>query len=113
MTEIVQVLGTLGVVTVVLGFVKYSLERGNWRRFKRNADRWVSRQVELKHDDQDLSIANDADENTMSYLFEDDVLTVVVERLLSDAGFTPLQTQQLLDMSLLLVRGMAADKFLI
>ena len=31
---------------------------------------------------------------------------------LSDAGFAPLQVQQPLDIALLLVKGMAADKFL-
>ena len=113
MTDIVQILAGLGVVTIALGFAKYSAERRCWRRFKRRANAWVNRQVELKDEAPEQPSADSADIHSDFAVFEKDILTVVVEDMLTDAGFTPLQAQQLLDMSLLLIRGMAADKFLI
>jgi len=109
MTDIAQILAGLGVVTVALAFAKYSAERRCWRRFKRLADGWLNRQVELK----EFRLKQGKTSSSDSSVFEHDVLTVVVEDMLSDAGFAPLHAQQLLEMSLLLVRGMAADKFLI
>jgi hypothetical protein len=112
MTSIVQVLAGLGVVTFVLGVLKYSAERRYWRRFKRRANAWVDRQLELKELAPESPSA-DTEGNPSSFaVFEDDNLTVVVEQMLTDAGFTPFQSQQPLSTSLLLVKGMAADKFL-
>ncbi len=111
MIDIVQILAGLGVVSVALAFAKYAAERRCWRRFKRRANSWVDRQVGLKIWHQEDPNAEVKD--TYLTVFEKDVLIVVVEDMLNDAGFAPLHAQQLLEMSLLLVRGMAADKFLI
>jgi hypothetical protein len=113
MADIVQILTGLGVVTVALAYGKYSAERRCWRRFKRRANGWVDRQVELKGDATHQDVTESDDKPSVSGAFEKDVLTIVVEGMLSDAGFTPLQSQQLLDMSILLVKGIAADKFLV
>jgi hypothetical protein len=113
MTDIVQVLAGLGVVTTVLGILKYSFERRCWRRFKRDANDWIGRKVELKALGYVEPIVGEDGTSFQPPALEDEVLTVVVEDMLSDAGFTPAQTQQLLQMSIVIVKGMAADKFLI
>ena len=112
LTDIAQILGGLGVVTLVLAYAKISSERRCWRRFKRQADIWITRQVEFKEQvpGRPSTTPRRAPEPS---LFRDDILTVVVEEILSDAGFSPLQVQQLLGMSTLIVKGMAADKFLL
>jgi hypothetical protein len=111
MADIVQVLAGLGVVTAVLGCLKYSFERRCWRQFKREANSWVNRQLELKARGFASAVEGDESPPGLTAL-EDDALTVVVEEMLSEAGFTPAQTQQLLKMAVVILRAIAADRFL-
>ena len=113
MTEIVQILGGLGVVTLALAYAKHVAERRSWQRFKQQADDWIVRQVEIKERGTIGPIIRTEGLDSDLPVFHDDVLTLVVEQMLTDSGFSPLQTQQLIGISVLAVKGMAADKFLI
>lgn len=113
MTEIVQILAGLGLVTAALAYAKDFVERRRWDQFKRLIDSWLNRQVESK----EIRPAGTNGETeaipTVLSMYDDESLTIIVEQFLSDVGFTPLQIQQLLRMALLILRGMATDKFLI
>jgi hypothetical protein len=113
MTDIVQILAGLGFVTAALAYAKYQLERLHWQRFKQLADAWISSQVELKVRGPGIAAPVPDEPPEGPSVFRDDVLTIIIEQMLTESGFTPFQTQQLLETALLIVRGMAADRFLI
>jgi hypothetical protein len=113
MADLVQILAGLGLVTAALAYARYYLERHHWDQFKRQAANWLDRQVALKESWPGESDRESEESLTEQRVFQEDSLTVIVEKMLSNAGFTPLQIQQLLPTSLLIVRGMATDKFLI
>jgi hypothetical protein len=111
--DIVQVLAGLGLVTAALGYAKYRLERHHWEQFKGRINIWLDRQVELKERIADESRSEHDGSAATPITLRDDVLTIVIEKMLSDSGFTPLEVQQLFPTALLIVKASAADKFLI
>ena len=113
MTDIVQILAGLGLVTAALAYAKYYVERRHWDQFKRRSNDWLNRQVELKERWSGGTNLESEEPPAELSVFHEETLTVIVEKLLSDVGFAPLQIQQLLGTALLIVRGMAAEKFLI
>ncbi len=113
MADLVQILAGLGLVTAALAYSKYYLERHHWDQFKQQADDWLDRQVALKESWPGGPGRESEEWPTELRVFQEDSLTIIVEKMLSNAGFTPLQIQQLFPTSLLIVRGMATDKFLI
>ena len=113
MADLVQILAGLGLVTAALAYAKYYLERHHWDQFKQQANDWLDRQVALKEGWSGESGRESEEAPAEQRVFQEDSLTIIVEKMLSDAGFTPLQIQQLLGTALLIVRGTATDKFLI
>jgi hypothetical protein len=99
LTDIVQVLAGLGLVTVTLAVAKHFVERRAWRRYKLAVDDWINRLDKLggKHPKE----------------LEEHDWRVECERMLSDANFSPLQVVQLLDAAVIVAKGIAADKGLL
>ena len=96
--DVARILAGFGVVTVLLAYLKHTLERRCWRSFKADVRKWVDRLVEsgMRHP-KELS---------------EDEWKAECERRLSDAGFSPLQVKQLLDVSVVAAKGIAAGKVL-
>jgi len=113
MADLVQILAGLGLVTTALAYVKYYRERHHWDQFKQQANDWLDRQVALKESWPGESIRESEETPAEQTVFQENSLTIVVEKMLSNSGFTPFEIQQLLGTALLIVRGMATDKFLI
>jgi len=97
--EVVGVLSGLGLVTVLLAYLKHLGERRCWRNFKESA-----------HD-----LAGDlrqAGNRHPLFHMEKDEWKAVCERLLSDANFSPIQIQQVLDTAVIVAQGIAANRII-
>jgi hypothetical protein len=96
---VVQVFAGLGLTTALLAFARYYFERRCWRRFKRRVDGWIG-QLEKSGELHPKQL-------------RDHDWRVECERLLSDAYFGPAQVNDLLETSVVVAKGMAADKGLL
>ena len=94
--DVARILAGFGVVTVLLAYLKHTLERRRWRNFKENVDDWVNLLVEsgIRHPNE----------------LSEDEWKAECERMLTDAGFSPLQVKQLLDVGVVVAKGIATDK---
>ncbi len=92
-----QGLAGLGLVTILLAMLKHYVERRAWRRFKTRVGDWLEQLREL--------------ENRHPRELNDDEWRFVCERLLTDVGYSPLVIDQLLEPSVLVAKGVAADTF--
>lgn len=94
---LVQVLAGFGLVTLLLALLKHNAERRAWRRFKARVGEWLEqlREVDSRHPRE----------------LNDNEWRVGCERLLTDVGYSPLAIDQLLETSVLVAKGVAADTF--
>lgn len=97
--DVARILAGFGLVAVFLGYLKHTAERRCWRHFKDSVHDWVDRLVE-------------AQSRHPSEIMEEE-WKVVCERMLTDANFSPLQINQLLDVSVVVAKGIVADKILV
>lgn len=97
--DLAQIFAGLGLVTVLLAVLKRNLERRYWRDFKRRAADWIDRlrDTENRHP-QDLS---------------NDEWTAACERMLTDSKFSPLEIREILDTSVVVAKGIAANQFFV
>ena len=95
LTEIAQVLGGLGLVTVALAYVKHAVERRRWQGFKKRVEHWIDRELE-------------ADRHPRDFTIED--WRIECELRLFDSRFSPIQIEQLLDTAVVVAKGIAASK---
>ena len=96
--DVVAVLSGLGLVTVLLAYLKHSAERKCWRDFKRQADDFAVRFVKA--------------DKRHPYQIDDDEWRAICERMLSDAHFSPMQIPELLDVSVIVTKEIIQDKVL-
>jgi len=94
---IAQILAGFGVVTVLLAVAKWHFERICWRGFKLRVHAWVDRLRET--------------ENRHPRDLGDDQWKAECERMLAESRFSPLAIPGLLDLSVTVARGIAAEKF--
>ncbi len=94
--NLVRVLAGLGLVTVLLAYLKRFAERRCWRNFKKSVHDWVDRFVE-------------SEKRRLSQLSEDE-WQAACEGMLTDANFTPLEIKQVLEIAVVVAKGIAADK---
>lgn len=99
LADLSHALAALGLVTVVLSMLKRSTERRRSRTFKDGMDEWTDglRAAGIRLDQHAL----------------EDELKAECERELYNAGFSPLEIAQILDVSLAVAKGIAVSKFLI
>jgi hypothetical protein len=97
MVDLARILAGFGLITVLLAILKRNAERRCWRNFKMRVDDWVDRLRESgNHHPREL---------------DDDEWKAECERMLTDAKFSPLEINQVLDTAVIVAKGIAADKF--
>ena len=96
MVNLVRILAGLGLVTVLLAYLKRIVERRCWHNYKETVHDWVGRFVE-------------SEDRQLNQLSEDE-WKAVCERMLTDAKFSPLEIRQILDTAVVVAKGIAADK---
>jgi hypothetical protein len=99
LTGLAQAFAGLGLTTVLLAVLKRNLERRFWRDFKRRAGDWIDRLRETENR-RPLDLSND------EWMSE-------CERMLADSKFSPLEIHQILNTSVIVAKGIAADRFLV
>ena len=95
--DLARILAGFGLITVLLAFLKRNAERRCWRKFKVLVGDWIDRLRET--------------ENRHPRELEDDEWKVECERMLTDSKFSPFEINQILDTSVIVAKGIAADKF--
>jgi hypothetical protein len=98
LVDLAQILAGFGVVTVLLALLKHYVERRRWTFFKRQLDEWTD-QIR----DAGMRVPHSGDDNQWK---------AECERVLTEAGFSPLEINQILDLAVATAKGIAADKFL-
>ena len=93
----VSILSAFGLSAVLLASLKLAAERRRWRRFKDEVERWT----------------DDILESESRRKYNDDDLKIECERMLTVAGFGPLEIEKLIDVSLNVAKGFFAAKLLI
>ena len=96
--DLARILAGLGFVTVLLAILKRNGERRCWRNFKVRVTDWTDDIAESEH-------------RRLPDL--DDEWKVKCERWLWDSKFSPLEINQVLDTSVIVAKGIAADRFLV
>ena len=94
--NVVRVLAGIGLVTVLLAYLKRIAERRRWRNFKVSVHDRIDRLIEL--------------ENRHPKDLSEEEWKSACERMLIDSNFTPLEVEQLLDVAVIAARGIAADR---
>lgn len=94
--DVASILAGFGLVTVFLAYLKHTAERRCWRNFKESVHDWVERLIKSQ--------------NRHPKELGEDEWKAVCERLLTDANFSPLQLTQVLEVSVVVAKGIAADK---
>ena len=94
--DVVGILAGLGLVAIFLGYFKHTAERRCWRNFKKRVHDWVDQLLES--------------ESRHPNEIQPDEWKVECERMLTDANFSPLQIRQVLDVSVVVAKGITADK---
>ncbi len=97
MVALVQIVAGLGLVTILLAVLKQYGDRIRWRRFKLLVKEWVEGLWETEEIHPDELAANE--------------WKVRCEQFLMKARFSPLESQQLLDMAVVVARGIVSEKF--
>ncbi|MCG8587002.1 MAG: hypothetical protein MI757_20035 [Pirellulales bacterium] len=99
MADVARILAGLGLVTILLATLKRNAERRCWRRFKQGAEDWLDRLAEM--------------ERRHPRQLEEDEWKAECERILNDAKFSPLEINQVLELSVVVAKGIAAEKFFV
>ena len=96
MVDLARILTGFGLITILLAILKRNAERRCWRNFKLAVDDWMERlrESEVRHP-RDM---------------EADEWKAECERMLTDAGFSPLEIHQVLETAVIAAKGIAADK---
>lgn len=97
LVSMAQILAGFGLITVLLAVLKRNSERRCWRIFKARVEDWTDRLRDSGH-----RHPRDLDE---------DEWKAECERMLSDSRFSPLEIHQILDASVIVAKGIAADKY--
>lgn len=97
MVDLARILAGFGLITVLLAILKRNAERRCWRRYKVCVGDWIDRLRET--------------ENRHPRDLDDDQWKAECERMLTDSKFSPLEINQILDTSVVVAKGIAADKF--
>lgn len=98
MVNLVRVLAGLGLVTILLANLKRFAERRCWRKFKVSVHDWVERLIES--------------ENRHPNQLSADEWKAECERMLTDANFSPLEINHVLDVAVVVAKGIAADRII-
>jgi hypothetical protein len=94
--DLARILAGLGFITVLLAILKRNGERRCWRNFKVRVTEWTY----------------DVGESERRRLPDlDDEGKAECERMLWDSKFSPLEINQVLDTSVIVAKGIAAEKF--
>jgi len=96
MVNVVRLLAGLGLVTIFLAQLKHVAKRRCWRMFKQAVHDWVDRSVESEHQHP----------NELS----EDEWKSECERMLTHANFGPLEVNQILDVAVIVAKGIASEK---
>jgi hypothetical protein len=96
--SLAQVFAGFGLVTLLLAYAKHAAERWCWKNFKRRAGRWISELVE----------SQEGHPNELSEV----EWRMEVERMLSEAKFSPMQIERLLETAVTVAKGIAIERFL-
>ena len=99
MLNVVRILAGVGFVTVLLAYLRRVAARRCWRNFKARVHDWVDRLVET--------------ENRHPNHLSEEEWQAACESMLTDANFGPMEIRQLLDLSVTVAKGIAADKMFI
>jgi len=97
MVDLARILAGFGLITVLLAILKHNAERRCWRNFKVRVDDWTDRlrETEKRHPRE----------------LADDEWKAECERMLTDSKFSPIEITRILDTSVIVAKGIAADKF--
>jgi hypothetical protein len=93
-----QILATLGVSAAAMAAVRRYLENRRWDNYKRRVVEWT---------DDMLAVGIRIDKS-----LDDGEWRSECESMLSDVGFTPLEIHQVLEVSLVVAKGIASTRFL-
>lgn len=98
-TVVIQILSGLGLIAAASAYIRHFFERRCWRNYKMRVDDWIDRLEKSagRH-------PKEIDEHDWR---------VECERMLYDSNFRPSQIQQLLDTSVIVAKGIAADRVLL
>jgi len=99
LAELARILAGLGLVTVVLAYLKRVAERRRWRGFKSRVRRWLD------------GLADDESRHPKDLL--DDEWKADCEALLDASGFSPLEAAAVLDTAVLAAKKLASDRFFV
>lgn len=97
--NLVRVFAGLGLVTILLAYLKRIAERHRWQTYKSLVDDWMDRLIES--------------ENQHPNELTEIEWNAACERILTNAGFGPLEINQLLGTAIVVAKGMVADKMFI
>ena len=92
---LVTTLGGLGVTAIILASLKWFIDRRRWRQFKASVHEWLDRLIKAERFPKNL---------------QDYEWKAECERMLMDARFRPAEIVQLLDLSTIVAKGIAANK---
>lgn len=95
MADLAQILAGFGLITVLLAILKRNAERRCWRNYKLRVDDWANR----LRDAASHHPGEDAEE-----------WKAECERMLTDARFSPLEINSVLDTAVVVAKGIVADK---
>jgi hypothetical protein len=98
LSHLSQVLAALGVGAAVLAALRRVLQQRRWDRFKQRASEWTD-------DLLDVGIRLDKRLTEIEWQSECEVM-------LTDVGFTPLEIHQILDVAVIVAKGIASTRFL-
>ncbi|MCG8450720.1 MAG: hypothetical protein MI725_14215 [Pirellulales bacterium] len=99
MADLARILAGFGLITVLLAILKHNAERRCWRNYKVFVNDWTDRLFKTGNQ-------HPAD-------LEVDEWKAECERMLTDAKFSPLEIERLLDTAVIVAKGIAADKFFV
>ena len=97
MADLARILAGFGLITVLLAILKRNAERRCWQNFKTRVADWIDR----------LRVI----ENRHPRELSDDEWKAECERMLTDSKFSPIVVNQILDTSVIVAKGIAAEKF--
>lgn len=96
---LVDLAAGLGLATVFLTYFNHTSERRRWRNFKLSVYDWIDRLIEAQsRHPRELS---------------DDEWKIACERMLSDANFSPIHIHQLLEISVIVAKGIASERLIL
>jgi hypothetical protein len=96
--ELSQILAALGISAAILAALRRYVDQRRWDKFKHSVTAWT-------HDMLAVGIR-------IEKQFTDDEWRSECERMLADVGFTPIEIQQIIELALVVAKGIASSRFL-